>query len=238
MNPINETNSYFLEGTGTSFIENEAGVSSLIHLQSMTLDLTASMEKVFGGESNAPVYTFQNERGATLTMKNASMSMALMAATQGVTAKKGVTVFMDEDIVVGEDGAIKTSQTPIAGTLRAYNLDDGSEIALTAGKAPASMAKKKVKVIYDYTDTTNTVGVEIMSTSIPGFVHIRYRSKAVVQPDGRKVRLIVDIPKARSDGSFKIDAQHKNAFAPEAKFEVVDPENGKPMVTVAYQNVA
>lgn len=237
MNPINETDSYFLEGTGTSFIENEKGVSSLIHLQSMTLDLSASMQKVYGGESNAPVYTYQDERGATLTMKNASMSMALMAATQGVEAKKEVAVFMDEDVEVAEDGTITTKHEPIAGTLRAYNIEDGSEIALTDGKA-TSMAGKTVKVIYDYLDKDNTVGVEIMSTSIAGYVHIRYRSKVLPQKDGRKLRLIVDIPKARSDGSFKIDAQHKNAFAPEVKFEVVDPENGKPMVTVAYQNVA
>ena len=237
MDNIKSTDSYFLEGSGTTIVESDNGVTGLAHIQSMKLDLTSSSEKIYGGETNTPVYVYQSEKGATITMKNASMPMTLMADTQGVVAKKDVNVFASEDITVGADGEFVTANTPIAGTLHVYNKESGELIKLTDGKADVSLAGKKVVAVYDYKDSANTVGVEILSTSMPGYVRIRYRSKVLPQKDGRKIRLLVDIAKARSDGSFSIDSEHKNAFAPEAKFEVVDPENGQPMVTVAYQDV-
>ena len=44
------------------------------------------------------------------------------------------------------------------------------------------------------------------------------------QKDGRIVRQHIVLYKTRSDGSLKFDFKHKNAFAPELKFNIVDPE--------------
>ena len=236
MEKINGKKNYFLEGSGTTMIETADKLSSLVHLQSANLELSASMQKVYGGESNSPVFVYQDEKSAKITLKNASMSMDLMASTQGVKATEGVAVFYDEVLTVGDDGAIAPTKTPIDGTLRVFENESGNAVAVADGKVDAKYAGQKVMVVYDYKDTNN-VGVEVMSTSIPGYVAINYRSKAIKQKDGRVVRLIVKIAKARCDGSFKINMEHKNAFAPEAVFEIVDPEDGRPMVVVAWQDV-
>ena len=236
MEKINGKKNYFLEGSGTTMIETEDNLSSLVHLQSANLELSASMQKVYGGESNSPVFVYQDEKSAKITLKNASMSMDLMASTQGVKSTEGVAVFHDEVLTVGDDGAVNPSKTPIEGTLRVFDNETGNAIAVTDGKVDAKYANQKVMVVYDYKDA-DSVGVEVLATSIPGYVAINYRSKAIKQKDGRVVRLIVKIAKARCDGSFKIDMEHKNAFAPEATFEIVDPEDGRPMVVVAWQDV-
>lgn len=236
MSKINGKKNYFLEGSGTTMIETEDKLSSLVHLQEAHLELSGSMQKVYGGESNSPVFVYQDEKSAKITLKNASMSMDLMASTQGVKATEGVSLFNSEVLTVGEDGSLKTSKTPVEGTLRVFDNETGNAVAMNDGKVDTELAGKEVLAVYDFMDA-DSVGVGVMATSIPGYVSINYRSKAIKQKDGTIVRLIVKIAKARCDGNFKIDMAHKNAFAPEATFEIVDPEDGRPMVVVAWQDV-
>ncbi len=44
------------------------------------------------------------------------------------------------------------------------------------------------------------------------------------QKNGRIIRVFTTIFRARCDGHLTMDFKHKNAFAPELAFEVVDPE--------------
>ena len=52
----------------------------------------------------------------------------------------------------------------------------------------------------------------------------QHKSKPMKQKNGRIIRLYTTIYKARCDGSLTIDFKHKNAFAPELAFDIVDPE--------------
>ena len=51
----------------------------------------------------------------------------------------------------------------------------------------------------------------------------KYKPKYNIHPT-KPIRQYLTIYKARSDGSLKFDFNHKNAFAPELTFNIVDPE--------------
>ena len=50
MDNLKRTENFFVEGSGKAHVLGENGKYSLIHLQDMSIELTAKMEDIFGGE--------------------------------------------------------------------------------------------------------------------------------------------------------------------------------------------
>lgn len=87
-----------------------------------------------------------------------------------------------------------------------------------------SYAGSSLEAFYDYTVTAGAIGTSVLTTSVPGYVTISHRSKPMKQKNGRVIRIYTKIYRARCDGTLKIDFKHKEAFAPELTFNMVDPE--------------
>ena len=217
---------YFIEGVGTAQVTGADGSLSLIHLQSMSVELSSTMEKIFGGEGNFPLYTYQTEKSVKATFKNASWNLHMVTLTQGVKNADKPTLIANEVVTVGASGSLTLSHASTAdmSTLVVSTLE-GIVIPVTSGSVAASFSGKKVRCNYTYEDTgSNAVGSNVLTTSVPGFVTIMHRSKAMPQDDGHVYRIHTVIWKARCDGSLTYNEEHKNAFAPELKFEVIDPK--------------
>lgn len=222
---LKQNENFFVEGSGRAVIGGETGRVSLVHLQDMSLDLSSKMEDIFGGESNLPVYQYQSEKSVKAAFTNASMSLALFNASQGVEQAKNATLWEDEEVTVGEDGALTLSHTDGVdkATLKAFDAD-GKLVEVTDNKVSTTLKGTKLNVFYAYTTAVNAVGSDVLTTSVPGYVQIFHKSKPIKQKNGRIVRIYTTIYKARCDGSMKLDFKHKNAFAPELTFNAVDPE--------------
>lgn len=222
---LKQNESFFVEGSGRAVLGGDTGRVSLMHLQSMNLDLSSKMEDIFGGESNLPVYQFQSEKSVKASFQNASMSLALFNASQGVEQSKKATLWEDEEVTVGAEGALTLSHTDVDNsTLKVFDAD-GVVIEVKDGpKVDATFAGKKVHAFYAYTTDVNAVGSDLLTTSVPGYVQIFHKSKPIKQKNGRIIRIFTTIYKARCDGSLKLDFKQKNAYAPELTFNAVDPE--------------
>lgn len=239
---IKKTENFFVEGSGTAVILGENDKLNLIHLQNMTLELTSTMENIYGGESNFSLYSYNTEKGAKITFTNASWNLDIMNLTQGTVSDASAQFFNEEKVVVGTDGTVALAMTNIdASSLVIY--DDTNTIvpvvsmaSSTSGEGSgaqscnvgATYANKTVSVLYRYTLTGDDVGkgisTSLFTTCVPGFVTIYHKSKPMKQKNGRIIRLYTTIYKARCDGQLTFDFQHKNAFAPELTFDCVDPE--------------
>ena len=217
---------FFVEGTGKAVVGGTNGKVGYIHLQNASFEFSSKMESIVGGESNTPLYEYQTDRDGKVTFQNASMDAQSVALTQGAPASKKAVVFaMDEEVKVGTDGAATLAHADTAD-LETLILatDEGVYVPYKDGKVDKSFAGKTLLATYAYTVENNAVGVDVTTVSVPGYVTIFFRSKAMKQKDGRIIRQYLTIYKARSDGSLKMDFKHKNAFAPELQFSIVDPE--------------
>lgn len=226
MDEIKNKENFFIEGVGEAQVIGEDNKLSLIHLQDMKLELSSSMEKIFGGESNFALYTYQTDKGVTASFKNASWSLDMLNLTQGVKNDAKATLFANEKVTVGTNGEIVLTHAADADmtTLVVTDMDNNVIPVNASGEVDASYAGKDVVAIYNYTTTTGAIGSSVLTTSVPGYVRINHRSKAMKQKNGRVVRIYTTIYKARCDGSMTYNEQHKQAMAPELKFEAVDPE--------------
>lgn len=221
---LKKNENFFLEGSGKALLAGDTGKLSLIHLQDMTLELSSKMEDIFGGESNMPVFQYQSEKSVKATFTNASMSLDMFNASQGVGKSQKATLFTDEEITVGADGGLTLKyDTADMETLKVFD-ESGNLLEVTDGKVAETYAGKTVNAVYNYTTDVNAVGSDMLTTSVPGYVVIHHKSKPVQQKNGRIIRVYTTIYKARCDGSLKLDFKHKNAFAPELTFNGVDPE--------------
>lgn len=69
-------------------------------LQDMTIEVTATMEDVFGGDGLFPIYNYIKEKSASFKFKNACFDLNVVAASQGEAVAEGAFAFGSEDIVV------------------------------------------------------------------------------------------------------------------------------------------
>lgn len=226
MDSIKKNERFFVEGTGKAVVAGENGKVGYIHLQDATFEFSSKMEDIYGGESNTSLYSYQTEKSGTVTFTNASMDARTVALTQGVgMAEKPVLFAMDEEVTPGADGTVTLSHKDTADMETLILADEEGNVAtVTDGKVADTFKSKKLYATYAYTTTSNAVGVDVKNVSVPGYCVIFFRSKPMKQKDGRIVRQHIVLYKTRSDGSLKFNFKHKNAFAPELKFNIVDPE--------------
>lgn len=226
MESIKKNERFYVEGTGKAIIAGDNGKVGYIHLQDAQFEFSSKMEDIYGGESNTSLYSYQTEKSGTVTFTNASMDARSVALTQGVgMAAKPVLFAMDEEVTVGTDGTFTLAHKDTADMDTLYLSDnEGNIVTVTNGKVDTSLNGQKLLATYAYTAANNAVGVDVKSVSVPGYCAIFFRSKPMKQKDGRIVRQHIVLYKTRSDGSLKFDFKHKNAFAPELKFNIVDPE--------------
>lgn len=226
MDSIKKNKRFFVEGTGKAVVAGDNGKVGYIHLQDAQFEFSSKMEDIYGGESNTSLYSYQTEKSGTATFTNASMDARSVALTQGVgMATKPVLFAMDEEVTVGAEGTITLAHNDTADMSTLYLSDDeGNIVTVADGKVETSLNGHKLLATYAYTANKNAVGVDVKSVSVPGYCAIFFRSKPMKQKDGRIVRQHIVLYKTRSDGSLKFDFKHKNAFAPELKFNIVDPE--------------
>ena len=217
---------FFVEGTGKAVVAGTNGKVGYLYLQNASFEFSSKMESIYGGTSNTALYSYQTEKDGKVTFQNASMDAQSVALTQGVTAGKKAVVFaMDEKVTVGTGGeaTLAHAKTADLETL-IVSTDEGVYVPYNNGHVDSKYAGQTLNASYAYSVEQNAVGVDIKTVSVPGYVTIFFESKPMKQKDGRIIKQYLTIYKARSDGSLKFDFKHKNAFAPELTFNIVDPE--------------
>ena len=228
-----------LYGVGKSILrdfKDETKVIALSKLKNVSIEATASDEKIYGGDSPYPIASFPKEKSITVSAENAVFDMKLLNATQGANMVAGAVKF-DEviEIIIPADGQVNLDFEPIDGSL----IVDGFTAGVTTPTAgqfvidgtDASLVKfavddagKEVTIIYQRNSgaTTNTMSIYKETLAKPfKFIHripVYDEDNAVVG----HAQLIVY--KAKSNNQFSFGLQPQTAFAPKVDFEALDPK--------------
>ena len=232
-----------LEGVGEAMMVSTNGtISPLGKLQDMQISISTSTEKVYGGDSIFQFYEFIKDKSCSFTFTNATFNLNMIELSQGSTASTG-ECYGQETVTAATQAAtlsVNTGVSTAAGDITVVNNTTGLPLTVVS-VAPASAGEVKVTssgaltfhtsvtdgatftVSYVYT-SANTKGTDILTTSVPGFVELRHRSKAITMPDGSTYRVHTRVYKARCDGKLDVDYKRGAASAPKLTFSSLDPQ--------------
>ena len=256
MNKI-KTDILVLLGVGEALLLDANGkvTSKLARLQSMTVEITAEMEDVYGGDSLFPFFNYIKSKSATFKFKDATMNMNVLAVTQGSelteggevcaseevevignTAQLSVTKGIDVDSVIVMNGDKTLNRVSVEDTLATgqYKVSETGVLTFADGEFEDETV---LDVAFVYTVEVGT-SVHIKTTDVPGFVELRHVSKPTELEDGRVVQAHIRVYKARCDGGFNIEQTRDGATAPEVTFKSLDPKRkDKRFVSVSIVEV-
>ena len=239
---LTKTTDLVIEGVGTAaLIGTDGSVSPLGKLQDMKISITTSTEKVFGGDSIFQFYEFIKDKTCSFTFTNATFNLNMVQLSQGSTPSAG-ELYADETVTVAAK-TLTLSKTAnvstVIGDTSVVDVDTSTALKHVAS-APADgqftitaagvitlggtvADGKQFSVNYVYTDAANTVGTDILTTSVPGFCSLIHKSKQITMADGHTYQVHTRVYCARCDGKMDVDFKRGAASAPSLTFTSLDP---------------
>ena len=208
---------HFLAGVGTALLlkGNELiGVAK--SLTESTLDFSITSEEVRGGRGNSLLGKYFHDSSLTVTLTDALFDLNYVALSLGVSVKQGGLSIKEEELTVGTDGSITTTDTPVAfdgsmiGWYKKPSDDDWSVATIDAAQKKMNIpnsAKGDVYCVKYFYQNENAKSLTIKSQYIPSTLHVvimtdLYSGKVGTQSDATRYgRLIVDIPQFQLDGA-------------------------------------
>lgn len=199
-----------MSGIGlTSLCENYAKT-----LTESTFNFAITAEDIRGGKGNGLLGRYFHDSTLTATLTDAMFDLNYIALSLGVNVESGGLSVTEEELKVGADNTVTTTETPVAfdGTMIGWYKKPtdtdwtigtiaGNKMTITGGTQDAVYC---VKYFYQ---NANAKSITIKSQYVPATLHVvvltdLYSGKVGTQSDATRYgRLIVDIPQFQLDGS-------------------------------------
>jgi len=249
-----------IQGVGSANLIGTDGTKTPMgKLQDMTIEISTTMEKIYGGDSIFNFFEFVKEKSMTFTFTSAIFNMNMLKLSQGSTTGAG-ELYKDEVVTV--DGttqlgilSVVTGVTP--ADIIVSKTSDGTIFKYMTGTVPVATkftfdattstlkffatdvaVDTEFDVSYAYTKV-GLVSQDILTTSVPGFVELRHTSNPTLMPDGNTYILHTRVYKARCDGKLSINHKRGAAEAPKLAFSSLDPQRAdKKFCSITMELVA
>lgn len=206
---------HYLAGVGTALLfkgNDLIGVAKTLTESTFNFAITA--EDIRGGKGNGLLGRYFHDSTLTATLTDAMFDLNYIALSLGVNVESGGLSVKEEELKVGADNTVTTTETPVAfdGTMIGWykkptdndwtiGTITGNKMAITGGTQEAVYC---VKYFYQ---NANAKSITIKSQYVPATLHVvvltdLYSGKVGTQSDATRYgRLIVDIPQFQLDGS-------------------------------------
>ena len=206
---------HYLAGVGTALLfkgNDLIGVAKTLTESTFNFAITA--EDIRGGKGNGLLGRYFHDSTLTATLTDAMFDINYIALSLGVNVESGGLSVKEEELKVGDDNTVTTTETPVAfdGTMIGWYKKPtdndwtigtivGNKMTITGGTKDAVYC---VKYFYQ---NANAKSITIKSQYVPATLHVvvltdLYSGKVGTQSDATRYgRLIVDIPQFQLDGS-------------------------------------
>ena len=220
-----------LHGIGAGVLKSVTGkIAEMTTSQSMSMNITATMEDVYGGDGLFPLYTYVSKKEGNVEIKNAEFKLSQVQITQGTKittgSKRNYRVLLtkeDEQLikdvsltgveviaVVGPDGQDASAAVTVT--------DDG---AVTFGEAAV---EGEYAVWFKATDE-NSVRTEMLKNAMPEVSTFNWMF-TTEDSEGNKYQIDIYARRVRADGELKIETERDKATTPSLKVKILDPGDG------------
>ena len=243
---LNFNTSVVLHGIGQGMLIATTGeVYEIPRGQNLSLQLTATDEKVFGGDSLYPFFSFLKEKGGKLSIDDAVFNLNQFKVTQNATLNNSTAKkYVREEITIsgtsgtlgmtsGVDPASIVCISKLTGASMSNVGTAGTPSAATQFKGTAAGAitfgTGAVAGVYIFsyyaTDATATASAIIMSNAVPGFSELRW--KMTTQDEaGNSYDINIRAKKVKTSGTFNMDFGRDKASVQKLEFELYEPADG------------
>lgn len=206
---------HYLAGVGTALLfkgNDLIGVAKTLTESTFNFAITA--KDIRGGKGNGLLGRYFHDSTLTATLTDAMFDLNYIALSLGVNVESGGLSVKEEELKVGADSTVTTTETPVAfdGTMIGWykkptdndwtiGTITGNKMTITGGTQEAVYC---VKYFYQ---NVNAKSITIKSQYVPATLHVvvltdLYSGKVGTQSDATRYgRLIVDIPQFQLDGS-------------------------------------
>lgn len=206
---------HYLAGVGTALLfkgNDLIGVAKTLTESTFNFAITA--EDIRGGKGNGLLGRYFHDSTLTATLTDTMFDLNYIALSLGVNVESGGLSVKEEELKVGADSTVTTTETPVAfdGTMIGWykkptdtdwtiGTITGNKMTITGGTQDAAYC---VKYFYQ---NANAKSITIKSQYVPATLHVvvltdLYSGKVGTQSDATRYgRLIVDIPQFQLDGS-------------------------------------
>lgn len=205
------------------FIDTETNKLELLFdsLKVATIENESDSAEARGGGGGTVRVSWNFNRTATLTMEDALLSMASVAALAGTEIEEATTVTGRETIVIPEGGTVTLSNTPVDGSITAYNLNGGMGAEEVSAAGPTTGAEvsgltpgERLTFVYEYEAPAGSELVRFTSNAFPKTYKVI--GDTVVRDEIGNVDRTMQfyIPRAQLQSNFNItlDAENVSTF--------------------------
>lgn len=206
---------HYLAGVGTALLfKGNYLIGVAKTLTESTFNFAITAEDIRGGKGNGLLGRYFHDSTLTATLTDAMFDLNYIALSLGVNVESGGLSVKEEELKVGADNTVTTTETPVAfdGTMIGWykkptdndwtiGTITGNKMTITGGTQEAVYC---VKYFYQ---NANAKSITIKSQYVPATLHVvvltdLYSGKVGTQSDATRYgRLIVDIPQFQLDGS-------------------------------------
>jgi len=234
-----------ITGVGSGMLISTAGdIVEIIKGQDLSLSLTSTDEKIYGGDSLYPIFSFVKEKGGKVTISDATFYLNQLKVTQNATvntttAKKYVR---EEIVVSAATAATLANVTGVDYTsIVCYNKSTGVGVTNVGVGTPTTAVQFKGTALgaitfglavtgtyvfsYYVTDATATASATVATNLLP--VNSELRWKLVTQDlSGNSYEINLRAKNVRTSGSFNMDFKRGTASVSKLEFEILQPTDG------------
>ncbi len=219
-----------LRGIGKGLLKTVTGkLMECTTSQTMKLNVSATTEDQFGGDSLFPLYTFISKKEGSVEITNAEFKLSQLAIAQGIDLEKAGNKRVQRVLVTKEDTALPG--TGLTGVeVIAVVAPDGSESKDVSVGADGALtfaegaAEGEYAVWFKANDDT-AVKASMLKNAMPEVATFNW-TFTTESSDGEKYQIDLYARRVRCDGKFDIETGRDKASTPSLKVNILDPGDG------------
>lgn len=220
-----------LHGVGKGILNTVTDkVMEVTTAQSMKLNVAATSEEQYGGDSLFPLYTFISKKEGSVEIGNAEFKLSQLAMAQGITlsntgnkrtnrvlvTKTATELIAGETLtgveviaVVAPDGSNSTEVT----------VDDTGKLTFAATAADGEYA------VWYKADDDSAVKASMLKNAMPEVATFNWMFTTEAS-DGSKYQIDIYARRVRCDGKFNLETARDKASTPQLTVNILDPGDG------------
>ena len=220
-----------LHGIGKGVLNTVSGkLLEITTAQSMKLNINATTEDQYGGDSLFPLYTFISKKEGNIELTNAEFILSQLTVSQGVNVttsgnKRTNRVLLtkaDTELVKGESMSgveVIAVVGPDGAKSDKVTVDEAGKVTFATGAADGEYA-----VWYKANDAS-AVKASMLKNAMPEVATFNWMFQTE-SSDGTKYQVDIYARRVRCDGKFDIETARDKASTPQLTVNILDPGDG------------
>lgn len=236
---IDVSKAVLLHGIGKGYFETVDGnFVEILSGQSLKLDVTATMEDVYGGDSLFPKYTFISKKEGTIEIDVADFSLAQVTVGQSVALEPVDTKRLQRVIKKNTDTSLGSSLTGVIDVKCLKS--DGTPVVVSTAASPGANEVKVASngditwgsgltsgefVFWFKSNAGTATKALFLKDAMPSVAEFSW-GFVTEDEDGSKYQVDIYAKRVRGDGKFTIDTARDKASVPKMTVKILDPGDG------------